>query len=151
MTTVDRCPAAVEQRNDVLKAYEVAVRGTSASTLSYSNCTGEADQSACDTWHWRVSVRGTVASHTLPYFIPEPVYLEFMPPEDDVLLAEEQPLPAAVSPTADSPSYITKSDPEEGSKEDDEDLKEDLVDYPIDKDDDDDKEEESFNKGRGKR
>ncbi|GJX10212.1 hypothetical protein Tco_0200071 [Tanacetum coccineum] len=45
---------------------------------------------------------------------------EFMPPEDDVLPAEEQPLPAAVSPTADSPS-----------------------DYPDDRDDDDEEEEES--------
>ncbi|GKF28860.1 hypothetical protein Tco_0095202, partial [Tanacetum coccineum] len=47
-----------------------------------------------------------------PDFIPEPVYPEFMPPEDDVLpgeitAAEEQPLPVAVSPTADSPKYIT--------------------------------------------
>ncbi|GJW96382.1 hypothetical protein Tco_0178190 [Tanacetum coccineum] len=33
--------------------------------------------------------------------------------EDKVLPAEEQPLPAAVSPTADSPGYIPKSDPEE--------------------------------------
>ncbi|GJW87103.1 hypothetical protein Tco_0162443, partial [Tanacetum coccineum] len=42
----------------------------------------------------------------LPEFVPKPVYPEFMPPEDDILLAEEQPLPAAVSPTADSPGYI---------------------------------------------
>ncbi|GJT73738.1 hypothetical protein Tco_1033024 [Tanacetum coccineum] len=38
-----------------------------------------------------------------PDFVPDPVYPEFMPLEDDVLTAEEQPLPAAVSPTADSP------------------------------------------------
>ncbi|GJS73063.1 putative reverse transcriptase domain-containing protein [Tanacetum coccineum] len=54
----------------------------------------------------------------VPY-VPEHVYPEFMPPEDDVLLAENQPLPAAVSPTADSPA-----------------------DYPADRDDDDDDEEE---------
>ncbi|GKD82232.1 hypothetical protein Tco_1349071 [Tanacetum coccineum] len=36
-----------------------------------------------------------------PDYVPEPAYLEFMPPEDDVFLAEEQPLPAAVSPTAE--------------------------------------------------
>ncbi|GKG02846.1 hypothetical protein Tco_0310482, partial [Tanacetum coccineum] len=36
-------------------------------------------------------------------FVPKPVYPEFMPPEDEVFPAEEQPLPAAVSPTADSP------------------------------------------------
>ncbi|GJT11223.1 putative reverse transcriptase domain-containing protein [Tanacetum coccineum] len=39
----------------------------------------------------------------LPEFVPESLYPEFMPQEDDVLPAEEQPLPAAVSPTANSP------------------------------------------------
>ncbi|GKA59354.1 hypothetical protein Tco_0758667 [Tanacetum coccineum] len=47
----------------------------------------------------------------LPY-VPEPVYPEYIPPEDDVFPAEEQPLPAATSPTADSPGYIPESDPE---------------------------------------
>ncbi|GKA20410.1 hypothetical protein Tco_0700399 [Tanacetum coccineum] len=46
-----------------------------------------------------------------PEFVPEPVYPEFMPPEDEVFPAEEQPLPAAISPTADSPRYIANSDP----------------------------------------
>nr|GEU72444.1 hypothetical protein [Tanacetum cinerariifolium] len=41
----------------------------------------------------------------LPEFFPELVYLEFMPLEDKILLAEEQPLPAADSPTADSQGY----------------------------------------------
>ncbi|GJU19658.1 hypothetical protein Tco_1153000 [Tanacetum coccineum] len=48
-----------------------------------------------------------------PEFVPKPVYPEFMPPEDEVFPAEEQPLPAAVSLTADSPGYITDFDPEE--------------------------------------
>ncbi|GJV82390.1 hypothetical protein Tco_1522288 [Tanacetum coccineum] len=48
----------------------------------------------------------------IPY-VPEPEYPEFMPPEDHVFPAEEQPLPAVVSPTADSPGYIPESDPEE--------------------------------------
>ncbi|GJU82361.1 hypothetical protein Tco_1284726 [Tanacetum coccineum] len=69
----------------------------------------------------------------LPEFVPEPIYLEFMPPEDDVLPAEEQPLPAAVSPTVDSPGNIPQSDLEE---DDDEDPKEDPADYPTNKDDD---------------
>ncbi|GJS32581.1 putative reverse transcriptase domain-containing protein [Tanacetum coccineum] len=60
-----------------------------------------------------------------------------MPSEDDVLPAEEQPLPAAVSPTADSPSYITESDPEEDPEEDDKDPEEDPAVYPDDRDDDD--------------
>ncbi|GJT59052.1 putative reverse transcriptase domain-containing protein [Tanacetum coccineum] len=65
-----------------------------------------------------------------------------MPPEDDVLPAKRQPLPAAVSPTADLPGYITKSDPEEDLEEDDEDPEEDPADYSTDRDDDE--EEESF-------
>ncbi|GKG61359.1 hypothetical protein Tco_0619084, partial [Tanacetum coccineum] len=35
----------------------------------------------------------------------------FMPPEDEIFLAEEQPLPTAVSPTANSPGYVLESDP----------------------------------------
>ncbi|GKE02193.1 hypothetical protein Tco_1390176, partial [Tanacetum coccineum] len=64
-----------------------------------------------------------------PEFIPEPIYLEFMPPDDEVFPAEEQSRPAAVSPTADSPGYIADFDPEE-----------DPTDYPVDEEDDDDDE-----------
>ncbi|GJX93527.1 putative reverse transcriptase domain-containing protein [Tanacetum coccineum] len=76
----------------------------------------------------------------LPDLVPDPVYLEFMPPEDDVLPIEEHPLPVAVSPTADLPSYITESDPEEDPEEDDEDLEEDPTDYPDDRDDEEEEE-----------
>ncbi|GKB84250.1 hypothetical protein Tco_0956522 [Tanacetum coccineum] len=55
----------------------------------------------------------------LPEFVPELVYLEFMPPEDDVLPAEE-----------------------DLKEEDDEDPMEDPADYPTDRDDDDEDEEE---------
>ncbi|GKG00282.1 hypothetical protein Tco_0301972 [Tanacetum coccineum] len=75
-------------------------------------------------------------------FVPEPVYPEFMPSDDEVLSAEEQPLPAAASPTDQSPGYIPESDPEEDPEEDDEDPEEDPADYPADRDDDDDDEEE---------
>nr|GFA22637.1 hypothetical protein [Tanacetum cinerariifolium] len=55
-------------------------------------------------------------------YVPELVYPEYMPPEDDVFPAEEQPLPVAATPTADSPGYIPefdpKGDPEEDDKED---------------------------------
>ncbi|GKE03007.1 putative reverse transcriptase domain-containing protein [Tanacetum coccineum] len=80
-----------------------------------------------------------------PYFVPEPVYPEFMPPEDDMLPAKEQSLPATVLPTADSPGYITKSDSEEYPEEDDEDPKEDPTDYPTDSDEDDDEESSGDN------
>ncbi|GKA75180.1 hypothetical protein Tco_0781558, partial [Tanacetum coccineum] len=79
-----------------------------------------------------------------PEFVHEPVYLEFMSPEDDVLPAEEQPLPAAVSPTTDSPGYVPDSNPEEDPEEDDdEDSEEDPADYPTDRDDDEEEEEPS--------
>ncbi|GKB77505.1 hypothetical protein Tco_0944400 [Tanacetum coccineum] len=56
-------------------------------------------------------------------YVPEPAYPEFMPLEDEVLPAEEQPLHAALSPTADSPGYVPI--PEEESGGDDEDPEED--------------------------
>ncbi|GKF43643.1 hypothetical protein Tco_0130195, partial [Tanacetum coccineum] len=79
----------------------------------------------------------------LPDFVPEPVYPEFMPPEDEVLPAKEQPLPTALSPTANSPGYVPESDPEEDLEEDDdEDPGEDPANYPADGGDDgDDKNE----------
>ncbi|GKF16630.1 hypothetical protein Tco_0061548, partial [Tanacetum coccineum] len=64
--------------------------------------------------------------------------------EDEVFSAEEQPLPAAASPTAQSPDYVPESDPEADPEEDDdEDSEEDLVDYPADGGDDGDDEDES--------
>ncbi|GJR80138.1 hypothetical protein Tco_0150923 [Tanacetum coccineum] len=75
-------------------------------------------------------------------FVREPMYPEYMPLEDEILLAEEQPLPAAASPTVDSPGYVPESNQEEEPEEDDEDPEEDPVDYPADRDDDDDEEEE---------
>ncbi|GJV30829.1 hypothetical protein Tco_1391229, partial [Tanacetum coccineum] len=71
----------------------------------------------------------------LPY-VPEPVYPKYMPPEDDVLPAEEQPLPAAASPTTELPGYIPESDLEEDDEED-------PADYPADRGDDGDDEESS--------
>ncbi|GJU13659.1 hypothetical protein Tco_1136055 [Tanacetum coccineum] len=83
-------------------------------------------------------------SPPLPDLVLEPVYPEYMPQEDEVFPAEEQPLHAAVSPTAQSPDYVPESDPKEDSEEDDdEDLEEDPVDYPADGGDDSDDEDES--------
>ncbi|GJS51198.1 hypothetical protein Tco_0624560 [Tanacetum coccineum] len=62
----------------------------------------------------------------------------------EVFLAEEQPLPAAASPTAQSPDYVLEFDHEEDPEEDgDEDPEEDPVDYPADGGDDGDDEDES--------
>nr|GEU97587.1 hypothetical protein [Tanacetum cinerariifolium] len=61
-----------------------------------------------------------------PDFIPEPIYPEYIPLKDEhILLAEEQPLPPVVSPTAESPGYVAESDPQEDPKEYEEDETED--------------------------
>ncbi|GJZ28147.1 putative reverse transcriptase domain-containing protein [Tanacetum coccineum] len=84
-----------------------------------------------------------MAAYQVP---PSPDYipgsLEACATEDEILPAEEQPLPTAASPTADSPGYVLESDLEEEPEEDDEDPEEDPADYPADRDDDDDEEEE---------
>ncbi|GKC89061.1 hypothetical protein Tco_1149710, partial [Tanacetum coccineum] len=73
-------------------------------------------------------------------FVPEPVYPEFLRVDDEVFPTEEQPMPAADSPTHQSPGYIPESDPEEDPEEDDE---EDPTDYPADRGDDRDDEKPS--------
>ncbi|GJW19832.1 hypothetical protein Tco_0027268 [Tanacetum coccineum] len=67
-----------------------------------------------------------------PDFVLEPVYPCFIiATRGCVHPADYQPLPAALSPTADSPGYVPESDPEEDPEEDDdEDPKEDPADYP---------------------
>ncbi|GJV69804.1 hypothetical protein Tco_1485313 [Tanacetum coccineum] len=88
-------------------------------------------------------IPGLEEPHSLDYVL-EPIYPEYMPHENEVFLAEEQPLPAAASPTAQSPDYVSESDPEADLEEDDdEDPKEDPVDYPVDGGDDGDDEDES--------
>ncbi|GKF29894.1 hypothetical protein Tco_0096236, partial [Tanacetum coccineum] len=53
--------------------------------------------------------------------------------------AEEQPLPPVVSPTAESPGYVTESDPEENPEEyEDDETEVGPIDYPIDGGDDGD-------------
>nr|GEZ26064.1 hypothetical protein [Tanacetum cinerariifolium] len=73
----------------------------------------------------------------VPEFVQEPVYPEFMLAEDDILLAEEEPLLIAASPTTESPGYIdefdTNKDPEE-----------DPANYPANGGDEGDDEDESF-------
>nr|GFB89736.1 hypothetical protein [Tanacetum cinerariifolium] len=73
-----------------------------------------------------------------PGYISGPKYPEYLPPADDMILAEEQPLPDAVSPTAESPGYITDSEPEMEPEEndgDDEKSKGDSIDYPTEDND----------------
>nr|GFA81563.1 hypothetical protein [Tanacetum cinerariifolium] len=88
---------------------------------------------------YEVIVNGPEAPHS-PDYIPGPKYPEYLLPTDDVLPAEEQPLPAAISPTAESPGYITESKPEmepEEEDRDDEKSEGDSIEYPTSGGDDD--------------
>ncbi|GJU29230.1 putative reverse transcriptase domain-containing protein [Tanacetum coccineum] len=75
-----------------------------------------------------------------PDYVPEPIYPEYIPLKDEhVFPVEEQPLPPVDSPTAESPGYVSESDPEEDPEEYEDDETEDgPVDYPMDGGDDGD-------------
>nr|GEV23519.1 hypothetical protein [Tanacetum cinerariifolium] len=88
-----------------------------------------------------------------PYYIPGPEEPQTPPVSQDedeqdeqVLPAEEQPLPLVDSPTAESPGYVAESDPKEDPEEYEDNESEDgLVDYPMDGGDDgDDDDDDSF-------
>ncbi|GKB74038.1 hypothetical protein Tco_0935450, partial [Tanacetum coccineum] len=80
-----------------------------------------------------------VQAHDLDY-VPEHIYPEYIPLEDEQEFpAEEHPLPTIDSPTAESPRYVTESDPEEDPKEyEDDETEDDPVNYPMDGRDDGD-------------
>ncbi|GJY77079.1 hypothetical protein Tco_0482195 [Tanacetum coccineum] len=75
-----------------------------------------------------------------PDYVPKPIYPEYIPLEDEhEFSAEEQPILLVDSPTAESPGYVTESDPEEDPEEYEDDETEDgSVDYPMDGGDDGD-------------
>ncbi|GJR88193.1 putative reverse transcriptase domain-containing protein [Tanacetum coccineum] len=75
-----------------------------------------------------------------PDYVPEPIYPEYIPLEDaHEFSAEDQPLSPVDSPTAESPGYVTESDPEEDPEEyEDDEIEDGPVDYPIDEGDDGD-------------
>nr|GEV88219.1 hypothetical protein [Tanacetum cinerariifolium] len=75
-----------------------------------------------------------------PDYVPEPMYPEYIPLDDEnVLPTEEQPLPPVDSPTAESPGYVIESNLEEDPEEYKNDESEDgSVDYPMDVGDDGD-------------
>nr|GEX50292.1 reverse transcriptase domain-containing protein [Tanacetum cinerariifolium] len=88
------------------------------------------------------SVAATARQIRPPLIIDDirPEYPEYLPPADDVLPTEEQPLLAAVSPTAESLGYIMDSEPKMEPKEedgDDEKSEEDSIEYPTSGGDDD--------------
>nr|GEV15318.1 hypothetical protein [Tanacetum cinerariifolium] len=72
-----------------------------------------------------------------PDFVPEPVYPEYIPLEDEhVLPAEDQPLQPVDSPTTESPGYIAESDPKVDLEYEDDEEQEGPIDYPMDEGDD---------------
>ncbi|GJY31127.1 putative reverse transcriptase domain-containing protein [Tanacetum coccineum] len=75
-----------------------------------------------------------------PDYVPEPIYPEYIPFEDEhVFPVEEQPLPPVDSPTTESPGYVAKSNPEEDPEEyEDDEIEDGPVDYPMDRGDDGD-------------
>ncbi|GKF62926.1 hypothetical protein Tco_0182980, partial [Tanacetum coccineum] len=75
-----------------------------------------------------------------PDYVPEPIYPDYIPLEDEhEFSAEEHPLPPVDSPTAESPGYVTESDPEEDPEEyEDDEIEDGPADYPMDEGDDGD-------------
>ncbi|GJZ16128.1 hypothetical protein Tco_0551805, partial [Tanacetum coccineum] len=75
-----------------------------------------------------------------PNYLPEPIYPEYIPLEDELVFpVEGQPLPPVDSPTAKPPGYVAESDPEEDPEEYEDDETEDgPIDYPMDEGDDGD-------------
>ncbi|GKE28232.1 hypothetical protein Tco_1443616 [Tanacetum coccineum] len=83
-----------------------------------------------------------------PDYVPELIYPEYIPLEDEhEFPAEEQPLPTIDSPTAESPGYVTESDPEEDPEEyEDDKIKDGPVDYPMDGGDDGDDDDDDLSR-----
>nr|GEW63954.1 reverse transcriptase domain-containing protein [Tanacetum cinerariifolium] len=79
-------------------------------------------------------------------FVPEPIYLEYIPIEDEhIFSAEEQLLPPVVSPTAESLGYVAESDPDEDPEEDE--VEDGPVNYPMDGGDDGDDDDDGNSSG----
>nr|GEZ01706.1 hypothetical protein [Tanacetum cinerariifolium] len=80
-----------------------------------------------------------------PDFVPEPIYHEYIPLEDEhILLAEEQPLPLVVSHTTESPEYVAESDLEKDPEVyEDYETEDGPVDYPMDGGDDGDDDDDN--------
>ncbi|GKE67879.1 hypothetical protein Tco_1522040, partial [Tanacetum coccineum] len=110
----------------------------------------EADEDIFDGGIPRVIILGYDGLPMQPVAPPSPDYIPgqedpqtpVVPQDEDEqdeheFPAEEQPLPPVDSPTAESPGYVTESDPEEDPKEYEDDETEDgPIDYPIDGGDD---------------
>ncbi|GKG38537.1 hypothetical protein Tco_0460249, partial [Tanacetum coccineum] len=68
--------------------------------------------------------------------LPSPDYVPCQEHADDEIVAEDQPGVEDASPTAQSPDYVSKSNPEADSEEDDDEDIDDEMDIEEDEDDD---------------
>ncbi|GJY71140.1 hypothetical protein Tco_0474843, partial [Tanacetum coccineum] len=133
--------------------YPYAVMSSASSAVTYTSVYTDsepsrvflgADEEISDGGSLRVIVYGydglpMQPAHD-PDYVPEPMYPEYIPLEDEhVFPTEEQPLPSVDSPTAESPGYVAESNPEEDPEEYEDDETEDgPVKYPMDGGDDGD-------------
>ncbi|GKC64137.1 hypothetical protein Tco_1096735 [Tanacetum coccineum] len=79
------------------------------------------------------------ASQHDPGLVAEPIYLKYIPLEDEHEFPVRAPLPPLISPYSESPRYVAESDPEEDPEEyEDDETEGGLVDYPMDGEDDGD-------------
>ncbi|GKD26627.1 hypothetical protein Tco_1232841, partial [Tanacetum coccineum] len=77
-----------------------------------------------------------------PDYVPEPIYPEYIPLENEhVFPVEEQPLPLVDLPAAESPGYVTESDPEEDPEEYEDEETKDADDEAEDEEDEEEEEE----------
>ncbi|GJU56144.1 hypothetical protein Tco_1229858 [Tanacetum coccineum] len=82
------------------------------------------------------SISSKARSWSIPMYVLEPDYPEYLAPSDDDIPVKDQPLHADASPTALSPGYVADSDLEE-------DPEEDPIDYTTNADDEEEEEESS--------
>ncbi|GJV44579.1 hypothetical protein Tco_1429115 [Tanacetum coccineum] len=126
-------PAKVNKARVIMSSATSAVTYTSVYTDSEP---GRAFWGADDE---EISEGGIPQAHD-PDYMPELIYPEYIPLEDEhEFPAEQQPLPPVDSPTAELPGYVTESDLEEDPEEyEDDEIEDGSADYPMDGGDDGD-------------
>ncbi|GJX35007.1 hypothetical protein Tco_0246564 [Tanacetum coccineum] len=111
----------------------------SSSTVTYTSISSDSDLTP---WGFHLmdpdkfeALQSPEQALPSPDYVSGPEYPEYLALSDDEILVEDQPLPAAALPTAQSSSFDADFDPLE------EDLEEDPSDYPTDEGDDEEEEE----------
>ncbi|GKE73875.1 hypothetical protein Tco_1535916, partial [Tanacetum coccineum] len=125
-----------------LEVLQIAVMSSASSAVTYTFVYTDSKRGRVF-WEADEEISDGGSPRVIPHdhdYVPEPIYPEYIPLEDEhEFLVEEQPLPPVDSPTAESPGYVTESDPEEDLEEYEDDETDDgPVDYPMDGGDDGD-------------